>query len=137
MDRRSSELARLRTRYDSHADEIHHLLLQMIQAVAASDEPGAARKEVAQVDAAIKSAVQTVVSALDLAGSEAPTRGKRLSKALRDQRQVARFWSRELMRLADLRTRLSWIALDSPEALQLVTRPPPQWFRTAVRTVEH
>jgi len=72
----------------------------------------------AELDAAIESAVGTVMIALDLVRAERPRRRRRVAKAaLRERRQAETFWTKQLMQLTELRTRTSWIALDTPGLL--------------------
>jgi hypothetical protein len=99
--------------------------------VAESGVTAAERQSFPQLDSAIESAVQTVLRALDLLDGEPHARRRRQSKAARDRQQTARFCRRQLMRLVDLRTRVSWHALDTPGALTQAVQPPPRWFRSA------
>jgi hypothetical protein len=72
----------------------------------------------AELDAAIEAAVGTVMTALALARTERPVGPRRVAKAARRRRrQDEKFWTKQLMRLVDLRTRVSWIALDTPGVL--------------------
>ena len=109
---------------------MHQALQETLRAVAEPGLTAAERQSFPQLDAAIEDAVQTVLRALDLLDGEPPVRRRRQRKSVRERQQLARFCRRQLMRLVDLRTRVSWHALDTPGALTQAVQPPPRWFRS-------
>jgi len=110
-------LARLRAAYDADAQRITQALRQVFDGRTNSD-PVSARTGVNELEAAIQSATATVTVALELLRAQRPPRRRRLAKAAtRTRRQSERFWTRQLMQLVELRTRLSWLALDTPGLL--------------------
>jgi len=107
----------LRAAYDADAQRIAGALREVFRPVATSTLV-TARARMAELDAAIESGMGTVMIALDLVRAERPPRPRRVAKAaLRERRGAERFWTRQLMQLVDLRTRTSWIALDTPGLL--------------------
>lgn len=102
----------LRAAYDQDSQRITTALPKVFDTVAGLP---AARAGMAELDAAIEAAVRTVMTALKLVRADRPVGPRRVAKAaLRQRRQDEKFWTKRLMRLVDLRTRASWIALDTP-----------------------
>ena len=114
LDRR---LQQLRDRYDADAQQIAVALRETLDGIAGSSLP-TARGRMAELDAAINSAVSTVMKALNLVRAERPLGRRRVAKAtVRRRRQHEKFWTKQLMQLVDLRIRTAWIALDTPGLL--------------------
>jgi hypothetical protein len=132
VDQRSLALAALRNSYDRQARRIDSSLRELFQRLAEPGAAGDARQSFAEVDASIESAVRTVVRALDLLPDESRARRRRRRKEAGDERKLTRFWSRQLNRLLELQTQVSWLALDTPRASPSGAEPPPRWFVPAL-----
>jgi hypothetical protein len=117
VQQRSLALAALRTSYDGQARQIDSSLRELFRRLAEPGATGELRQDFAEVEASIASAVQTVVRALDLLPDESRGRRRRKRKEAGDERKMARFWSRQLKRLLELQTQISWLALDTARAL--------------------
>lgn len=108
-------LRELRAAYD---DDTQRITLALREVFDAGADLSAARAGMADLDAAIEGAVATVMAALKVVRAEQPVGPRRVAKAAqRRRRQDEKFWTKQLMRLVDLRTRVSWMALDTPGLL--------------------
>jgi hypothetical protein len=104
----------LRAGYDEEAQRIASALRALFEAVASSDLRSA-RLRLTEVETGVESAVRTAMRAQELVRAKSPAGRRRSSKSTaRQRRQNERFWTRQLMDLVELRSRLAWIALDPP-----------------------